>query len=129
MTPTISNLADKIRRAFPLARVDIDPPLREGGKFHVDVRWGDRLVVVEWSEQLGFGVSLVTDPALDGGPDFRLADAEGAFGIVKLLLSEAQDADFGRELGSWAAEATDTVRYEDLAVTARERRAPRREAA
>ena len=129
MTPTISNLADKIRKAFPLAKVALDPPLREGGKFHVDVRWGDLLVVVEWSEPLGFGVSLVTDAALDGGPDFRLADAESAFAIVKLLLSEAQDADFGRDLGSWTAEATDTVRYEDLAVTERERRAPRREAA
>lgn len=129
MTSTIYNLADKVRRVFPLARVDMDPPLREGGKFHVDIRWGDRLVVVEWCERLGFGVSFVTDAALDSGPDFRLADAEGAFGTVKLLLSEAQDADFGRELGSWTAEATGTVRYEDLAVTERERRAPRREAA
>lgn len=129
MTPTISNLADKMRRAFPLARVDMDPPLREGGRFHVDVRWGDRLVVVEWSEQLGFGVSLVTDAALDGGPDFRLADAEGAFGIVKLLLSEAQDAAFAGDLGSWIAEAAETPSYEDLAVAKRERRAPRRRAA
>jgi hypothetical protein len=128
MTSMISNLVDRIRAAFPLAKVDVDPPLHEGGKFHIDIRLGDRLVVVEHGGQIGFGVSLVIDAALDGGPDFRLANPDGAFGIVKLLLSEAQDADFGRELGSWAAEATGTVRYEDLAVTERERRAPRREA-
>ncbi len=107
----------------------MDPPLHEGGKFHVDIRLGDRLVVVEWGEKTGFGVSLVIDAALDGAPDFRLANLDGALGIVKLLLSEAQDADFGRELGSWTAEATDTLRYEDLAVTERERRVPRRKAA
>jgi hypothetical protein len=90
---------------------------------------GDRLVVVEWSEQLGVGVSLVLDAALDGGPDFRLADADGAFRIVKLLLSEAQDTDFGRELGSWATETPEPLDYEDLAVAERERRAPRRRAA
>jgi hypothetical protein len=129
MTSTISDLADRIRAAFPLARVDMDPPLHEGGKFHVDIRLGDRLVVVEWGEKTGFGVSLVIDAALDGAPDFRLANLDGALGIVKLLLSEAQDADFGRELGSWTAEATDTLRYEDLAVTERERRVPRRKAA
>lgn len=129
MTSTISNLADRIRAAFPLARVDMDPPLHEGGKFHVDIRLGDRLVVVEWGEKTEFGVSLVIDAALDGAPDFRLANADGAFGIVKLLLSEAQDADLGRELGSWAAEATETLGYEDLAVTERERRVPRQKAA
>lgn len=129
MTAIVSNLADRIRAAFPLARVDIDPPLHEGGRFHIDIRLGDRLVVVEWGKQTGFGVSLVIDAALDGGPDFRLANVDGAFGIVKLLLSEAQDADFGRELGSWAAEASDALRYEDLAVTERERRPPRRKAA
>jgi|SRR5215510_1454029 len=129
MTTVISELVDRIRAAFPLARVDVDPPLHERGKYHVDVRLGDRLVVVEWGEQLGFGVSLVIDAALDGGPDFRLANAGGAFGIVKLLLSEAQDADFGRELGNWTAQSIHAVDYEDLAVTQRERRAPRRRAA
>jgi hypothetical protein len=129
MTAIVSNLADRIRAAFPLARVDIDPPLHESGKFHIDIRLGDRLVVVEWGQQMGFGVSLVIDAALDGGPDFRLVDVDGAFGIVKLLLSEAQDADFGRELGSWPAEASDALGYEDLAVTERARRPPRRKAA
>ena len=129
MIRVIPDLADRIRAAFPLATVDVDPPLHDRGKYHIDVRLGDRLVVVEWSEWFGFGVSLVIDAALDGGPDFRLANADGAFRIVKLLLSEAQDAGFGRELGNWTAEADEALDYEDLAVTERERRAPRRKAA
>lgn len=84
---------------------------------------------MEWSQHLGFGVSLVLDAALDGGPDFRLASADGAFRIVKLLLSEAQDSDFGRELGNWTAETSEATSYEDLVVTERECRAPRRKAA
>jgi len=129
MTTEISELAGRLHAAFPLATVDVDPPLHDHGKHHIDVRLGDRLVVVEWREQLGFGVSLVLDAALDGGPDFRLASADGAFRIVKLLLSEAQDAEFGRELGDWTAETAGAIDYEDLAVAERDRRAPRRKAA
>jgi len=129
MIAVISELAERIRAAFPLATVDVDPPLHDRGTYHIDVRLGDRLIVVEWSQRFGIGVSLVIDAALDGGPDFRLANADGAFRIVKLLLSEAQDAAFGRELGNWTAEAAEAIDYEDLAVTERERRAPRRKAA
>jgi hypothetical protein len=129
MTTEISDLAGRIRAAFPLATVEVDPPLHDHGKHHVDVRLGDRLVVVEWSAQFGVGVSLVLDAALDGGPDFRLADADAAFRIVKLLLSEGQDAEFRRELGNWTAETAEAIDYEDLAVTERDRRAPRRKAA
>lgn len=129
MTTAISDLVGRLRAAFPLATVEVDPPLHESGKHHIDVRLGDRLVVVEWSEQLGVGVSLVLDAALDGGPDFRLADADAALTIVKLLFSEAQDAEFGRELGNWTAETAEGIGYEDLAVTERDRRAPRRRAA
>jgi hypothetical protein len=83
------HLARMIRAAFPLATVEVDLPLHDHdhGKHHIDIRLGDRLVIVEWSEH-GVGVSLVLDATLDGGPDFRLADADGAFGIVKLLLSD-----------------------------------------
>jgi hypothetical protein len=129
MTTAIFNLATRIRTAFPLATVGVDPPLHDCGKYHIDVRLGDRLVTIEWSEQLGIGVSLVLDAALDGGPDFRLPDSDGAFRIVKLLLLEAQDADFGRDLGSWTAETPEAIAYEDLAVAERESRAPRRRAA
>ncbi len=125
----ISDLTRKIRASFPLASVEADPPIRDGGTHHIDIRLGDRFVVVEWSERLGFGVSLVLEAALDGGPDFRVSDADRAFGIVKLLLSEAQDAGFGEELGDWAAESAEVIKYQDLAVAERERRAPRRRAA
>ena len=129
MTIEISALVRKIRASFPLASVEADPPIRDRGKHHIDVRLGDRFIVVEWSEGLGFGVSLVVEAALDGGPDFRVADADRAFGIVKLLLSEAQDAGFGEELGDWTAETAGAIEYEDLAVAERDRRAPRRRAA
>lgn len=129
MTAAIPELVAKISAAFPLAKIDVDPPLHEHGTYHIDVRLGDRLVVVEWSEQRAIGVSLVLDAALDGGPDFRLANAEGALRTIKLLLSEAQDASFEKDLGNWTAETPETVGYEDLLVTDGERRAPRRKAA
>jgi len=44
MTKEIFDLAGRIRAAFPLATVDVDPPLHDRGKHHVDVRLGDRLV-------------------------------------------------------------------------------------
>lgn len=109
MTTEISELVHRIRASFPLATVEVDPPVRDQGNHHVDIRLGDRLVVVEWSERLGFGVSLVLEAALDGGPDFRVADADRAFGIVRLLLSEAQDAGFGEELGDWTAETSGAI--------------------
>jgi len=129
MTIEITDLVRRIRTAFPLATLEVDPPVHDHGKHHIDVRLGDRLVVVDWSERLGFGVSLVLEAALDAGPDFRIADVNRAFGIVKLLLSEAQDAGFGAELGDWTAETAEAIEYQDLAVTERERRAPRRRAA
>jgi len=127
--PEISELVREVHASFPLARVDVDPPIYDHGKHHLDVRLGDRLVVVEWSEQLGFSVTLVLEAALDGGPDFRVSDADRAFGIVKLLLSEAQDAGFGEELGEWEVKTAELVEYQDLAVSERDRRAPRRRAA
>jgi len=129
VTAEISELARKIRASFPLASVEADPPIHERGTHHVDVRLGDRFVVVEWSERLGFGVSLVLEAALDGGPDFRVFDGDRALGIVKLLLTEAQDAAFGEELGDWATEVAEAIDYQDLAVAERDRRAPRRRAA
>lgn len=117
MTTVMSDLADRISKTFPLAVVDVDPPLHDRGKYHIDVRLGDRLVVVEWSERVGFGVSLVMDATLDGGPDFRLASADGAYEIVKLLLSEAQDAAFGAKLGNWTVETGEALDYTDRAVT------------
>ena len=129
MTNEILDLVRKTRASFPLASVEADPPIRDRGTHHIDIRLGDRFVVVEWSERLGFGISLILEAALDGGPDFRVSDAGRAFGIVKLLLSEAQDADFGEEVGDWATETEGAIEYRDLAVTERERRAPRRRAA
>jgi hypothetical protein len=91
---------------------------------------GDRLVVVEWRHPLGFGVSLVTEAALDSGPDFRLADSEKAFTCVSLLLTEAQDALFREDLGSGEVTTTaNDVPREDSAVAKGARFPPRREAA
>lgn len=43
MTNPIADLQQRIIATFPLAHVDLDEPLREGGAYHVDVRMGDRL--------------------------------------------------------------------------------------
>jgi hypothetical protein len=130
MTKHLSDLAHHIKEAFPLARVELDEPANEGGAEHLDVRLGDRLVVIEYRHSLGFGISLVSEAALDSGPDFRLANAEKSFACVSLLLSEAQDARFKEELGGGevTTKAND-VRREDSAVTKGDRFLPRREAA
>jgi hypothetical protein len=130
MTKHLSHLAQQIKERFPLAKVELDEPANEGGAEHLDVRLGDRLVVVEWRRPLGFGVSLVTEAALDNGPDFRLADSEKAFACVSLLLTEAQDALFREDLGSGEVTTTaNDVPREDSAVAKGDRIPPRREAA
>jgi hypothetical protein len=82
----LHDLANAIKAAFPLARVEVDPPAQSGGVYHLDIRLGDRLVVVEWRPQQGLGVSLVTAAALDDGPDFRTTDADEALQRVAELL-------------------------------------------
>lgn len=85
MTP-IFNLANQITAAFPLARVEEDPPTHGIGNYHLDIRLGDRLVVIEWRPSQGLGVSLVSEAALDSGPDFRTMDADEALQRVAELL-------------------------------------------
>ena len=108
MKTEISELERRIRASFPLATIDADPPVGDLGRHHLDVRLGDRLVVVEWSELLGFGVSLILDAALEGGPDFRVADADRGLAIIKLLLSEAHDT--GRDVAARACAPPSSVR-------------------
>lgn len=125
----VAQFADRLRTAFPLSTVALDPPLDPHGKHIIDVRLGDRLVVIEWSDALGIGVSLIDAPALDGGPDFRLADAESAFRIVKLLLVEAQDASFSRALGDATIDSAEPMEYLELPVVQRDHRPPRQKRA
>jgi hypothetical protein len=87
MTTHLSDLAHLIADRFPLATVEPDEPANEGDTEHLDVRLGDRLVVVEWRQPLGFGVSLVTDAALDSGPNFRIASTASTLACVSVLLS------------------------------------------
>jgi hypothetical protein len=126
---TVSQFADRLRAAFPLSTVTLDPPLDPRAKHFIDVRLGDRLVSIEWSDALGIGVSLIDEPALEGGPDFRLADAESAFRIVKLLLVEAQDASFSRALGDAAVDSAEPMEYLEQLVAQRDHRPPRQKRA
>jgi hypothetical protein len=82
----ISYLAEQLKSAFPLAHVEEDPPVHPTGNHHLDIRLGDRLVVVEWRPTQGFGVSLVCEAALDDGPDFRTAHIDEALQYAARLL-------------------------------------------
>lgn len=82
----MSELANQITAAFPLARVEEDPPAHGHGNHHLEIRLGDRLVVVEWRPSHGLGVSQVSEAALDDGPDFRTMDADEALQRVAELL-------------------------------------------
>jgi hypothetical protein len=85
MTP-ISHLANQIKAAFPLALVNEDPPAHDGGNYHLDIRLDERLVVIEWRPSQGLGISLVSEAALDDGPDFRTMDVDEALHWVAGLL-------------------------------------------
>lgn len=129
MSDPLSHLAERIQRMFPLAKVELDEPVHAGGQRHLDIRLGNRLVVID-EGAAGFGVSLILEAALDGAPDFRFSDADRALACVSLLLSEAQDAEFKDELGVWeATTAANDIEREDLLVEKGDRRPPRRNAA
>jgi hypothetical protein len=85
MTP-ISYLVNELKAAFPLALIEEDPPADGHGNYHLDIRLGDRLVVVEWRPSQGLGVSLVSEAALDDGADFRTMVADEALQRVAELL-------------------------------------------
>jgi hypothetical protein len=97
VTP-ISYLASQIKGAFPLARIEEDPPADGDGTYHLDICLGDRLVVVEWRPSQGLGVSLVSEEtALDDGPDFRTVDADEALQRVAGLLHNPSSRRFDRD--------------------------------
>lgn len=97
MTP-ISHLAKEIKAAFPLALVEEDPPTHDGGNCHLDIRLGERFVVVEWRASQGLGISLVSEAALDDGPDFRTMDANEALRCVARLLHNPSSQQTHRRL-------------------------------
>lgn len=81
----IEDFMNLVTATFPTAIVEHDPPLR-GDRDFVTIRNDDRCVFVEWRPGRGFGISLVTEPALDGGPDIVCeSPVEAVFRVVAHL--------------------------------------------
>ena len=52
-----------LERHFPGIEISIDPPLRETGVWHMDVKFQKHFVVVQWIPEISkFGVSVDPDP-------------------------------------------------------------------
>lgn len=85
---TLDELTDGIRKAFPLATVTVDPPLRDGGVHHVDIRLGHDLVTVEWTSD-----GVVT--AIDDGTFVTVGE------VVEVLGPKLAEA-LSDHVGAWA---------------------------
>jgi hypothetical protein len=74
----LESLSCRIQEALPDADVSVDVPADPAGRWFLDVRCGDRSMVIEWIPARGFGVS--TSPGGYGeGPERLLrstADVE-----------------------------------------------------
>lgn len=58
----IKSLLEAIGTAHPEAVITFDPPLdQENGGWFIDVRRNGKAVVIEWSRDTFFGVTLLTD--------------------------------------------------------------------
>jgi hypothetical protein len=103
----ITVIEKKIRRRFPDATIEIDPPAKSDGIWFLDIIKDGHAVATQWQEGRGFG--LTTNPSPDAygeGADEVIEDEDGAYKrIVSLLLGCANtsppEAVRLRELRTW----------------------------
>lgn len=77
-------LVQALRAHSPALELELDDSPTQGETCWLDIRRGDRWVVVEWRPQRGFGISLLEEPSLDSlqgmfeGPDDVVSSVETA---------------------------------------------------
>ena len=68
MSPLLE-LAERLQRAFPSARLDVADPAAPGGVGFLDIAYGDNVLVVEWHDGQHFGVSSPEGHGFGEKPD------------------------------------------------------------
>jgi transcriptional regulator with XRE-family HTH domain len=66
---SIEQFKDYIKQKYPAAKVELTPPLRDGGIWSLDVDSDDKQLTIQWSAATGFGISSVSPENFGEGPD------------------------------------------------------------
>jgi hypothetical protein len=72
----IKGLIDLLKKRLPGVILRVDEPLLKTGVWHIDATQGERSVCIQWSPQMGFGVSTDPNPGLGEGPEEIYADLD-----------------------------------------------------
>jgi len=75
----IERLAEKLQAVFPKAVISIDPPLKSGGVWFLDIELPGRSLSIQWRPRIGFGITS-SDCEIEFGqhPQEVLRDLEKA---------------------------------------------------
>lgn len=85
------SLAESLATYSPRVNVSIDPPAQPNGSWFLDARLGDRLAIVEWHSERGFGVSCASNHGYGEAADEHYASVDAArFRVLSLLLSDTE---------------------------------------
>ena len=85
---SIQSLERQLRKRFEDARISLDEPSKKDGRWFLDVEKNDHLVVVQWKDGFGFGISCSPEHSYGDGADEVYQDLEAAYSrIVCLLIS------------------------------------------
>jgi DNA-binding XRE family transcriptional regulator len=89
LTP-IESLEKQLRKRFPNATLSLDKPTRRSGTWYIDLTWKEHSVLIQWRENLGFGISSSESQHYGEGADEVYHDLEAAYSrVVSLVLSQS----------------------------------------
>jgi DNA-binding Xre family transcriptional regulator len=89
MTP-LSELAARLRRAFPAAKLDVSEPVAPGGVGFLDVSYRGNVLAIQWQEKWHFGVSSPDGHGYGEKPDETYRTVEEAAARVTDLLNSGR---------------------------------------
>ncbi len=103
----VAAIEKKLRRRFPEATVEVDPPAKPDGVWFIDISSEGHTIAAQWQKGRGFG--LTTNPSSDaygeGAHEVIKDDGSAYRRIVSLLLGRSNtsppDAVRLRELRTW----------------------------
>ncbi|MCX6780577.1 MAG: XRE family transcriptional regulator [Candidatus Magasanikbacteria bacterium] len=96
-TKVINSIRRALENAVPGVEIEVQLPALKDGFWWIDVKLGEILVVVQYREKQGFGISLVTDQTGYGtAPDFVRGSVNEAVSKTLELFAEAGASGFLR---------------------------------
>jgi len=86
----IESLQRQLRRRFSDATIELDRPKKRSGIWYLDITRAAHLVIIQWQEGKGFGITSSSEHAYGDGADEVYPDEEATYcRTVSLLLSGA----------------------------------------